>query len=94
MAAPLPFSPMLSSMLGGTGIHAHCRGCKERICVSTPVAEVGWHTVHACSPEHVIEVNVREPGTEPWAWRYAADAVAASQVQALPSKRRPGTRSH
>jgi hypothetical protein len=93
MPAPLPYSPLLSSALGGAGTHAHCRGCKERICVSTPVAIAGWHTVHACSPEHVIEVNVREPGAEPWAWRYAADAVAASQAQVPPTKRRPGTRN-
>ena len=73
--------------LQAPGAHAHCRGCKERINVSIPVAMPGWHTVHACAPEHAIEVNVRAPGAEPWAWRYAADAVAAADAP-MPGPRR------
>ncbi len=81
----------LHAYLDGTGIHAHCRGCRERVNVSTPVAEAGWHTVHACTAEHTIEVNVRSAGAEPWAWRYLADAVAASLLPAKGTPRRGRT---
>jgi hypothetical protein len=84
---PAPFR----ALLDGLGTHAHCRGCKERINVSTPVAAAGWHTVHSCAPEHAIEVNVRSPGAEPWAWRYVADAVAADAAEVPGSTRRRGS---
>jgi len=79
----IPSSPPLSALLAVVGTHAHCRGCKERVNVSVPVALQGWHTVHACAPEHAIEVHVRSPGAEPWAWRYVAD-TAAADVAPLP----------
>jgi hypothetical protein len=84
-------SPPLSALLAVVGTHAHCRGCKERINVSTPVAREGWHTVHACAPEHAIEVHVRSPGAEPWAWRYVADAIAADLPLAPGTPRRRGS---
>jgi hypothetical protein len=95
MSSSLPVSSSLSALsdaLAAAGHHVRCRGCKEPVLVSKAVATVGWHTVHACTPEQAIEVNVREAGAEPWAWRYAADAVAASIAQVAPAKRRPGTR--
>lgn len=86
LPASVPPSLALHAYTGGTGTHAHCRGCRERVCVSTPVEVAGWHQVHACTPEHAIEVNVRSAGAEPWAWRYVADAIAASL---LPPKGTP-----
>ena len=86
-----PSSPPLTSLLAAVGTHAHCRGCKERINVSMPVASAGWHTVHACAPEHAIEVHVRSPGAQPWAWRYVADAVAADVPPATGAPRRRGS---
>jgi hypothetical protein len=80
----------LRAALDAGGTHAHCRGCKERINVSAPVAATGWHTVHACTPEHAIEVNVRSAGAEPWAWRYTADAIAASLLPPKGTARRRG----
>ena len=90
---PLPAAPPAEpfrSLFDTVGTHAHCRGCKERVNVSTPFAVAGWHAVHACSPENAIEVHVRDPGAEPWAWRYTADAVAASSAPAPGSPRRHG----
>lgn len=81
-------SSPFQAALAAAGTRAHCRGCKERVNVSTPSELAGWHTVHACTPEHAIEVNVRSPGTEPWAWRYAADAVAASLLPPKGTSRR------
>jgi len=83
----LPIPP-LRAVLDAGGNHAHCRGCKERVNVSTPVALAGWHTVHACTPQDAIEVNVRSSGAEPWAWRYVADAIAASLLPAKGTPRR------
>jgi hypothetical protein len=94
MSEPLssgPPSPLRSALLETEGTHAHCRHCRERVSVSTPVAVAGWHTVHACTPQDAIEVNVRSPGAEPWAWRYAADAVAASLVPPPSATRRRGS---
>jgi len=91
---PLPAmvsSPPLSALLASVGTHAHCRGCKQHVNVSTPVAFEGWHTVHACAPEHAIEVNVRSPGAEPWAWRYVADAIAADAAPLPGVPRRRGS---
>jgi hypothetical protein len=72
------------------GVHTVCRGCKERVCVSEPVATVGWHTVHACTPEHAISVHVRVAGAEPWAWRYVDDAARAALAPVTGRKRGPG----
>jgi hypothetical protein len=83
-----PPSLPLSAFLESAGTHTHCRQCKERVSVSTPVAEAGWHTVHACTLQDTIEVNVRSPGAEPWAWRYAADAIAASLLPPSPKRAR------
>ncbi len=82
-----PPSTPLFGLLEAAGTHAHCRGCKERVNVSAPVALAGWHTVHACAPEHAIEVNVRAAGAAPWAWRYAADI----SPPAAPLAPRPGS---
>ena len=90
LSTSLTLSPLQAS-LAGEGTHAHCRGCKERVNVSTPTALAGWHTVHACTPEHAIEVNVRIPGAEPWAWRYVADAVTASMLPPKGTPRRGRT---
>lgn len=80
-----PRSPLLGALVAG-GTNAHCRGCMELVNVSMPAEQAGWYTVHACTPEHAIEVNVRSPGTDAWAWRYVADAVATSL---LPPKGAP-----
>jgi len=90
---PLPAVPPTPSwrLFESVGSHAHCRGCKERVDVGQPFEVPGWHPVHACSPENAIEVHVRSPGAEPWAWRYTADAVAASSAPAPGATRRRGT---
>jgi len=91
---PLPTGPptsLASALLSASGTHAHCRGCHARVNVSEPLARTGWHTVHACAPEHAIEVHVRSPGAEPWAWRYAADAAAASALAPPRELRRRGS---
>jgi hypothetical protein len=93
-SSPLPTGPpavLIRALFDAGGSHAHCRGCRERVNVGTPMEQPGWHTVHACAPEHAIEVNVRSPGAEPWAWRYVADAAAASAAVLPTVKRRRGT---